>query len=352
MTFMRDPVAFVDGVVHAFGSLEMQQLLSRPLVVTFADELGAGPGVTREFLQMAVRSILDIQSNKHGAAVQLPVWECDPDLRAYWFRFPGDVGQEEAFRALGALFGHAMLSRDTLPVAFPPALFELLLRGLGSMRARSRLSLSDLALVCPAMARSLERLLEYDGEDVAVLFTLEWPRSDELRTDNRTAYVEAYVHWYFLERYSAQVCPMVEGFKSVVGASKLLRSLVEAPQLEQILCGGEAPVDVNALKSSAILEDWSDEDDAYLAGFWDVLRSLTEAEKRNFVTFVTACSRTPPRGWQDLGLRVQCNGSGDERLPSAFTCFALLLLPRYSSMEMLGSRLRTAIRDTEGFGLS
>merc|ERR1711972_39004 len=122
--------------------------------------------------------------------------------------------------------------------------------------------------------------------------------------------------------------------------------------LERILCGTEAPVDVQAIKSGASTEDWSRGDASYLEAFWEVLEGLSDSEKRNFVTFVSACSRTPPRGWQDLGLRVQKQGYGDERLPTAFTCFTLLMLPKYSSKEVLAERLRKAIADTEGFGLS
>jgi len=245
-----------------------------------------------------------------------------------------------------------MLSKNVLPAAFPPVLFELLLAGLGSERARRRFSLSDLALVSPAMARSLDRLLEYNGDDFVELFTLDWPRGAELSSDNRAAHVDAYVQWFFSDRYSPQLQPLQEGFQSVVGCSNLLKSLVDALQLEHILCGLEAPVDVQAIKSGSTAEHWPRGDAPYLETFWEVLAGLSDAEKRAFVTFVSACSRTPPRGWQDLGLRVQKNGSGDDRLPTAFTCFTLLLLPRYSSKEVLAARLRTAIADTEGFGLS
>eukprot|EP00435_Cladocopium_sp_Y103_P055857 s828_g18.t1 len=103
---------------------------------------------------------------------------------------------------------------------------------------------------------------------------------------------------------------------------------------EQMLCGVEEPLDVQQLREI----------------FWSVLESLDAEQKRRFVVFVSACGRRPPEGWQHFELQVQRNGDGDDRLPTAYTCFTLLLLPRYSSGEVLRERLLAAITETEGFG--
>merc|ERR1711879_426007 len=179
-------------------------------------------------------------------------------------------------------------------------------------------------------------------DDLAELFALDWPRAHEIRCSAQAAYVDEYVQWYFAERYTAQLGPLLDGFRSVVGSSRLLKALVDAVQLEQILCGTQAPVDMNAIKSGATEEDWTASDREYLDFFWETVCGLSESEQRQFVMFVSACSRSPPRGWQDFGLHVQRNGVGDDRLPTAFTCFTLLLLPRYSSAEVMKSRLLQA----------
>ncbi|CAE7634350.1 HERC4 [Symbiodinium sp. CCMP2456] len=82
-----------------------------------------------------------------------------------------------------------------------------------------------------------------------------------------------------------------------------------------------------------------------------VLASVSPAEKAQFLVFCTASDRVPLKGWQSLGLIVQKNGVGDERLPSAYTCFSQLLLPRFSTKEKLRSGLLLAIANSEGFGL-
>eukprot|EP00438_Fugacium_kawagutii_P010039 Skav212671 [mRNA] locus=scaffold1227:680479:692936:- [translate_table: standard] len=123
-------------------------------------------------------------------------------------------------------------------------------------------------------------------------------------------------------------------------------------QLEKIVCGGAEKVDVNAIKSGSEIEGWTEEEESdYLPWFWEVLASFSPAEKVQFVVFCTASDRVPLRGWQALGLIVQKNGVGDDRLPSAYTCFSQLLLPRFSSKEKLRSGLLLAIANSEGFGL-
>lgn len=44
-------------------------------------------------------------------------------------------------------------------------------------------------------------------------------------------------------------------------------------------------------------------------------------------------------------------GGDSDRLPTAHTCFNHLLLPAYTSKEVLQERLRTALEYAEGFGL-
>merc|ERR1712110_1343431 len=112
----------------------------------------------------------------------------------------------------------------------------LLLRAIGSTRVAAP-TLADLASVQPEIARGLTELLHYEGADVADVFPLNWPRSAELNTENRRQHVEAYVQWFFEERYAAQLGPFYEGFRAVLGGSELLRVLVDATQLEQIVCG-------------------------------------------------------------------------------------------------------------------
>jgi ubiquitin-protein ligase E3 A len=52
-----------------------------------------------------------------------------------------------------------------------------------------------------------------------------------------------------------------------------------------------------------------------------------------------------------LAFIVQRNGGDSNRLPTASTCFNILLLPQYESEERLRERLLKAVDECAGFGL-
>ena len=56
-------------------------------------------------------------------------------------------------------------------------------------------------------------------------------------------------------------------------------------------------------------------------------------------------------GLAKLRLLVSRNGPDTDRLPTAHTCFNVLLLPDYASIEKLEEKLSIAIDNSEGFGL-
>jgi len=85
--------------------------------------------------------------------------------------------------------------------------------------------------------------------------------------------------------------------------------------------------------------------------FWEVVLSFNEVEKKLFLKFISGSDRSPIDGLSKLKFVVSRNGSEDARLPSAHTCFNHMLLPEYSSIDVLREKLLLAISNCEGFGL-
>jgi len=106
-----------------------------------------------------------------------------------------------------------------------------------------------------------------------------------------------------------------------------------------------------AVRRGAKLQGWTEADEEYLNDFWNVVDSLNEDERNRFAIFVSSSARMPSKGWADFALQVQKNGKDDDRLPTAYTCFKLLLLPHYSSKDVLRTKLMQALAETQGFGL-
>ena len=85
--------------------------------------------------------------------------------------------------------------------------------------------------------------------------------------------------------------------------------------------------------------------------FWSVAHDLSESDKRKLLSFCTGSDRVPINGLGQLALTISKHGSDDHKLPTSHTCFNHLLLPEYSSRDILKNRLLTAIQNSEGFGL-
>ncbi|KAA6364312.1 MAG: putative ubiquitin ligase E3A [Streblomastix strix] len=78
---------------------------------------------------------------------------------------------------------------------------------------------------------------------------------------------------------------------------------------------------------------------------------FTEEDKRRFLHFVTSSSRAPIGGLKEIRMIIQRNGPDSDMLPTAHTCFNILLLPGYKSRMKIRQKLLTAINNAEGFGL-
>lgn len=57
------------------------------------------------------------------------------------------------------------------------------------------------------------------------------------------------------------------------------------------------------------------------------------------------------RGLGKLRMLIQRSGRDSDSLPTAHTCFNVLLLPEYTSEDKLRRKLLLAIDNAEGFGL-
>src|SRR3990167_2848577 len=87
------------------------------------------------------------------------------------------------------------------------------------------------------------------------------------------------------------------------------------------------------------------------SNLWSVLHSLTAEEKKLFLFFTTGSDRAPIGGLSKLKFIVVKHGDDSDKLPQAHTCFNVLLLPNYATIEKLRDRLLLAINNATGFGM-
>ena len=126
--------------------------------------------------------------------------------------------------------------------------------------------------------------------------------------------------------------------------------MFQAEELE-LLINGSPELNFADLQKGASYEDGYEATSRSVQNLWAVLHSLDEDEKRLFLRFVSGSDRSPIDGLSKLALVVSRNGEEEQRLPSAHTCFNHLLLPDYSTVEVMRERLLFAMQQSEGFGL-
>ena len=90
-----------------------------------------------------------------------------------------------------------------------------------------------------------------------------------------------------------------------------------------------------------------------------VLATFSHEEQRDFLKFVTSCSRAPLLGFAYLEPRMCIQMSGGvltdgatDRLPTSATCMNLLKLPPYQDKKQMRQKLLYAIKAGAGFELS
>ena len=114
-------------------------------------------------------------------------------------------------------------------------------------------------------------------------------------------------------------------------------------ELERMVCG-QPDVSVEALKRIARCEGSYKMGDEHMENLWDVLRSFSGEERKKFLGFVWGRGRLPANPTQPFTIDSS-GGSDDSKLPRSHTCMFQLHLPKYSTKELLRSRLLTAFQN-------
>eukprot|EP00928_Gymnodinium_smaydae_P030488 TRINITY_DN2265_c2_g1_i1.p1 TRINITY_DN2265_c2_g1~~TRINITY_DN2265_c2_g1_i1.p1 ORF type:complete len:1695 (+),score=310.16 TRINITY_DN2265_c2_g1_i1:68-5086(+) len=349
--------------------------LRRPLRVSFAGEEAVDEGgVMREFFRLLSRELF-----APDAGLFFEVEES----RRLWFTPSLNPGRQlEDYWMVGVIVALAVYNNHPgLDAPLPSALFKKL-----KQQATTQ---EDLAQLFPSHARSLEAILSWTPsqptdtpagmlaadkefeEAFCLSYVLSPPAPEGGGSSNASAApaetplcdggaerpvlygdredFAAMAHRYLLH---SSVLPQFEsfarGFQRVCNSP--LFDVLSPHELEAIVAG-DKDLDFSHLRLGVQYEGFSPTEQ-YVEDLWTVLEGFDVQRRRRFLAFCTGSDVAPAGGLQDLHLLVQRHGEEPTmRLPVAHTCFSLLLLPRYSSIEKLRTMLVTAIEWTEGFGL-
>lgn len=321
--------------------------LKKPLKVMFIGEDGydAG-GVKKEFFMLLLREILDL---KYGMFI---FYE---ETNMIWFNDQTLEGSD-MYDLIGKLCGLAIYNSTIIDLPFPLVLYKKLLKEAPTIQ--------DIAHLSPSMARGLESLLKYDGDDFESTFCLNFEitrqRFDQtinvelvpngskipVTKENVKQYVNAYIDFILNKSVEHAFNAFNSGFHHVCG-SKVLE-LFHPSELMAMVIGNQNYDFVEFQKNAEYKGDYG-VDHPVIKNFWEVFDELSIEQKKKFLTFLTGTDRIPILGMKRVKIYIQSTNGGDAFFPVAHTCFNLLDLPQYSTKELLKERLLVSIEHNQGF---
>ncbi|KAJ2786188.1 hypothetical protein H4R18_000035 [Coemansia javaensis] len=331
--------------------LKVNQDLRKQLKVRFVGEEGVDEGgVQKEFFQLIVR---DVFSAKYG------IFKASENSRYHWFwpqlgPMPDTL---EEIRLTGQLIGLAVYNAVILDIHLPPALYKKLLDvpvtrdDLREVDPELHHGLMQLLRLSPAEVDALERSFEVEYDSLGGLCAHELvPGGAQIpvTVDNRELFVDKYVDFVFNASCERQFAEFKSGFDRICGASYV--RFMRPQELELLVCGC-SELDFAALERVTIYDGGYTRATPVIRHFWEVVNEFTDDLKRKLLFFATSSDRVPIGGLGKMHFVLAKNGGDSDRLPTSHTCFNVLLLPEYATMDKLRERLLTAIHNPEGFGM-
>ncbi|CAH1174272.1 unnamed protein product [Phaedon cochleariae] len=332
-------------------SMENPSDLKKQLVVEFEGEQGIDEGgVSKEFFQLVIDEIFN--PDYATFAVQ-------PDSQTVWFN-PTSFESDAQFTLIGIVLGLAIYNNIILAVNFPMVLYRKLMGRRGSFE--------DLQDWNPVLYNSLKQMLEYNQADLQDVFmqtfrisyqdvfgsTIDYDLKENgleinVTQENKYEFVDLYADFLLNKAVEKQFHAFYKGFQMVVDESPL-ELLFRPEEIELLICGSKN-FDFDELENSTEYDGGYAIDSQIIKDFWSIVHALSLEDKRKLLQFTTGSDRVPVGGLSRLKLVIAKNGPDSDRLPTAHTCFNVLLLPEYSSKEKLKDRLVKAINYSKGFGM-
>ncbi|KAL6487855.1 hypothetical protein MHYP_G00044810 [Metynnis hypsauchen] len=323
--------------------------LKKPLKVIFDGEeaVDAG-GVTKEFFLLLLKELMD---PVYGMFTHYP------ESNLLWFSDKCFV-EHNWFHLIGIVCGLAIYNSTVVDLHFPLVLYKKLLDVCPA--------LDDLKELSPTEGRSLQQLLDYEGDDVEEAFCLNFaitrehygvtevkelvPGGENITVvrSNREEFVQAYLRYVFSDSVRELYSAFSGGFLKVCGGRIL--SLFQPSELMAMVVGNSS-YNWEELEKNAVYKGEFSASHPTVRMFWEVFHNFPLEKKKQFLLFLTGSDRIPIHGMASLRIVLQSTSAAEHYLPVAHTCYNLLDMPCYKTKETLHTRLTRAIEQYEGFSL-
>ena len=321
-----------------------EEIDAGPIRVKYQNEEGLDAGgLAKDWFSEVSRNLLEgstglLIQNEHGFAT------IDP--RAAIIHKPSE--SRWLFKALGIFFAKALIDGQTLGMSLNPTVLMLM--------CGKTPSLEDLKDVDPSFYRGLKWVEEnnVEGADLTFSASYELFGSNEtikfiengdtvaVTEENKEEYLDLIQQWLFRGRFEPGLTHLLEGFHRHIPIKELEHFKLDEMQA---IIGGRASIDAMDIQRDVEFTGGFDESSPQVAWLWEVLDAFDQENLSRFLSFVTGCPSLPVDGLQPPLMLTHTEGT-DSVLPRAHTCFNQLVLPKYSSFEVLKERLTYALNNS------
>ncbi|CAK71253.1 unnamed protein product (macronuclear) [Paramecium tetraurelia] len=338
-----------DVVTSALVSLSRKDInLKAQLQIVFQGEQGIDQGgLAREFFSLLTQKLFDIN---FGMFVP------KNNNSILWFN-KNNMEMPFKYELIGMILGLALYNQVCLDLQFPEVIFKKLMN--------EPTCLEDLKELDLEVYKGLNALAQYEQDNIEDVFALNFTITETIRDDiinvellpngteimvtqqNKHEYIRLCTNYYLNLQIETTFNSFKQGFWRVVEGNGI--KLFSGSELQQLIVG-QKNLNLKELEDSTEYDGF-DYNSEYIKQFWTFLRTLNEEQQKRFLFFCTGSDRIPVGGLKSLKFLIQKHGEDSEQLPSAHTCFNVLLLPQYDSIDKMIMKLQIALQNCEGFGL-
>lgn len=213
----------------------------------------------------------------------------------------------------------------------------------------------------PEFHKSLVWILEHDPSDLCLTFAVDDDKGTEIdlvdsgrQTDvtqsNKTRYVFLVSRWRVRYRVQLEIDALLLGCADLGVTPDRLGKFTSSELT--LLLNGRKDIDVDEIRAFAAHQgDGFPLDHVVALWFWQFMFEADSTDRESVLVFATGSHRVPLDGFEPpLTLCLDCERV--DALPTAHTCFNQLVLPSYSSYDVLRRQLRLAIANADTFELT
>ena len=320
-------------VGSTLGQLETLKFddISAGFQVKFKSEDGKGDGLLQEWISIVSDYVFS----------SLDCWlPCEYDTRTFVFN-PASTNTR-IYQLAGKLHALALLTRTKMRYCLAPHLLRFLMSG------GTRMPWTDLQYVSVELYTTLKNMLAC--EDLSLLdqtfvvsnrdidTELVPGGADKLLTnDNKGEFAEAFARHHLLDSQGVHITSFLAAFQSLTRANLFPHHLVSNRELVAYLCG-DLDLDVPLLRQLTEYDDFYSADSSHIVWFWELFGEMTETQRKCLLFFSTSSSQIRVHS-KPVFLIQRSHPKENKAKPSAQTCFRTLLLPSYSSKQVMREQL-------------